>query len=65
MKIALWIIAICEVIRLIQNTLQLFMMSHSRNDIQMKRATDAFVESLKKTDTEYVEDILEGIKDLK
>lgn len=63
MKIALWVIAICEVIRLIQNTLQLFMMSHSRNDLQMQRATDAFVESLKKTDQQLVEDVLEELRE--
>lgn len=50
MEIAIWIIAICEVVRLIQNMAQLEMMVNSKQDKQIKRATDAFIASLKNTD---------------
>lgn len=47
MTIAIWIIAICELIRLIQNTM--VMMNKARNDDQLKRATDEFVKSLNRS----------------
>lgn len=56
MIVALWIIAICEVIRIAQNTLQL---------INIKRDTGArdnayaeFIRSLKQTDKEFVKRML-------
>ena len=59
MTVAIWIIAICEVVRLIQNTLQLIMMNKARNDDQLKRATDAFVKSLNMSDEEFVKGLCE------
>ncbi len=57
MKTALWIIAICEAIRAVQNLLQLWM---------LKRDTDArdnayaeFVKSLKQTEKEFVRRVLD------
>lgn len=57
MKTALWIIAICEAIRAVQNLLQLLM---------LKRDTDArdnayaeFVKSLKQTEKEFVRRVLD------
>lgn len=44
---ALWIIAICQLIRLIQNTIQLIALFTRSDEKQVKRATDAFIESLK------------------
>lgn len=65
MTIAIWIIAICEAIRLIQNTLQLLMMNFERKNPQMKRATDAFIKSLNKTDSEFMEQMLVQLKEKK
>lgn len=65
MIIAIWIIAICEVIRLIQNSLQLLMMNYERKNPQMKRATDEFIKSLNKTDKQFVEDFMEQLKEQK
>lgn len=65
MKIAIWIIAICEIIRLIQNSLQLLMMNFERKNSQMKRATDEFIKSLNKTDKQFVEDFMEQLKEKK
>ena len=62
MTLAIWIIAIVEIIRALQNALQLFLVIKSNSNNQMKRATDEFVKSLKKTDAEFVEDILEQLK---
>ena len=63
MNIAIWIIAICELIRLIQNSLQLLMMNYERKNPQMKRATDEFIKSLNKSDKEFVEDFLKELKE--
>ena len=57
MQIALIIIAICSVIRIIQNGIQLFMLlrdTSARDD-----AYTAFIESLKKDDRQIVEEFLE------
>ena len=57
MVVALWIIAICEIVRLIQNSLQLadiFMNAKARN-----KAYAEFIKSLKQSDKEYVKNILE------
>lgn len=56
MTIAIWIIAVCEVIRIAQNALQLYMLKHdtsARDD-----AYKAFVDSLKDDDKEFVEKLL-------
>ena len=57
MTIAIWIIAFCEVIRAIQNMIQLAMIKHdngSRDNVYKE-----FVKSLKKTDKEFVKRMLE------
>ena len=57
MTIALWIIAICEIIRLLQNTLQLTMLKHDTTG--RDNAYAEFVKSLKTTDAEFVKKMLE------
>lgn len=63
MIIAIWIIAICEVIRMLQNFIQIWQIKKANGMEQMNRATDAFVKSLNKTDAEFVEDFLEKFKE--
>lgn len=63
MEIAIWIIAICEIIRIIQNSLQLFKVYNNRNDKFMKTATDEFVKSMQKSDREFVAEILKKIEE--
>lgn len=55
--IAIWIIAICEVFRAVQNIIQLMMLWHDR--AAMDNAYSEFVKSLKYTDKEFVERLLE------
>lgn len=57
MKTALWIIAICEVIRAVQNLLQLWMLK--RDTGARENAYAEFVKSLKQTDKEFVRQMLE------
>lgn len=57
MIIAIWIIAICEVIRTIQNMMQLTMLK--RDTGARDNAYAEFVKSLNKTDREFVKDLLE------
>lgn len=57
MMIALWIIAICEVIRAAQNALQLFMIRHDSS--QRDNVYAEFVKSLKDTDRQFVRRMLE------
>ena len=57
MIVALWIIAVCEVIRAVQNMMQLAMV---RKDTGARdNAYEEFVKSLKQTDREFVKRILE------
>lgn len=57
MIVALWIIAVCEVIRAIQNMMQLAMV---RKDTGARdNAYEEFVKSLKQTDREFVKRMLE------
>lgn len=56
MKKAIWIIAICEVIRILQNTLQLHMLRHDTG--ARDNAYAEFVRSLKMSDREWVERML-------
>ena len=56
MIVALWIIAICELIRIIQNTAQLLTIYHERD--ARDNAYAEFVKSLKSTDKEFVEKML-------
>lgn len=57
MKTALWIIAICEAIRAVQNLLQLWMLK--RDTSARDNAYAEFVKSLKQTDKEFVRQMLE------
>ena len=57
MIIALWIIAVCEAIRVIQNGLQLRAIRHDTG--ARDNAYAEFVKSLKQSDREYVRRILE------
>lgn len=61
MEISIWIIAACEVIRMVQNTVQL------RSLLQDKDARDnayaEFVKSLKVTDREFVKRLLEEFEE--
>ena len=56
MTIALWIIAICEVIRCIQNMLQLGMYHHDKGN--RDNAYSTFIQSIKESDREYVKRML-------
>ena len=57
MIVALWIIALCEVIRAAQNMMQLAMV---RKDTGARdNAYEEFVKSLKQTDREFVKQMLE------
>ena len=58
MIVALWIIAVCEVIRAIQNMMQL-MMARQQSRLNV-RAIDEFIQSLKKSDREFVREMLEA-----
>lgn len=57
MTIALWIIAICEVIRAAQNSIQLWHVKKSEK--VSENAYQEFIKSLHKTDREFVKDMLE------
>ena len=56
MTIALWIIAICEVIRAAQNMVQLVHVKKSEK--VSANAYQEFIKSLHKTDREFVNDML-------
>ena len=56
MTIALWIIAVCEVIRAIQNMLQIAMMKHDTG--ARDNAYAEFVKSLKDDNSEFVRKML-------
>lgn len=57
MAIALWIIAVCEVIRAVQNMIQLRM--YKKDESGRENAYAEFVKSLKTTDREFVHRLLE------
>lgn len=57
MIIALWIIAVCEIIRVIQNHIQLSALRHDTS--ARDNAYAEFVKSLKQTDKEFVRQMLE------
>lgn len=57
MTIALWIIAVCELIRAAQNALQLFMIRHDSS--QRDNAYAEFIKSLKQDDRQFVRRMLE------
>ena len=54
---ALWIIAVCEVIRAIQNMIQIMTIRHDTG--ARDNAYAEFVKSLKQTDREFVRRMLE------
>lgn len=57
MTIALWIIAVCEVIRAAQNALQLILVRHDSS--QRDNAYAEFIKSLKDDDRRFVRNMLE------
>ena len=57
MQIALWIIAVCEIVRAIQNAIQLHMLSRDRG--ARENAYSEFVRSLKNSDREFVRELLD------
>ena len=57
MTIALWVIAICTVIRVVQNTIQL--KSIFKEKSQRMNAYKEFIDSLHYTDKEFVKRMLE------
>lgn len=57
MKTALWIIAICEVIRAVQNFVQIMTIRHDTKG--RDNAYSEFIKSLKATDREWVRRMLE------
>lgn len=57
MTIALWIIAVCEVVRAVQNALQLILVK--RDSSQRDNAYAEFIKSLKQDDRQFVRRMLE------
>ena len=57
--LAMWIISICEVIRIIQNQMQLKHVWH--NEKNQDNAYAEFIDSLHRTDKEFVKGVLEEI----
>ena len=57
MTVAVWIIAVCEVARMVQNAIQLRTLMSEEKD--RKWAYQEFVDSLKDTDREFVKKVLE------
>lgn len=60
MTVAIWIIAVCEIIRITQNSIQLLSLLGDAKD--RKWAYQEFVDSLKDTDREFVKKMLEEIE---
>jgi len=61
MTIAIWIIAVCEIIRAAQNMLQIAMLKHDTG--ARDNAYEEFVKSLKDTDKEFVRKMLEEFEE--
>ena len=61
MAVAIWIIAVCEIVRILQNTLQLKMMVQDTG--ARDNAYSEFVKSLKDTDKEFVKKILQEFEE--
>ena len=57
MTIAIWIIAACEIIRMLQNAIQIHMVR--RDTSARDNAYAEFIKSLKSTDKEFVRRLLE------
>lgn len=62
MEKILWIIAIVEVIRALQNSIQLFILATSNSKKNIDRATDAFINSLDTVDQKFVDKWLEDMR---
>ena len=62
MTVALWIIALFEVVRAIQNTIQINMLRGDKD--ARDNAYSEFVKSLKKSDREWVRDMLERFEEV-
>ena len=60
MTVAVWIIAICEVARMVQNAIQLRSLMSETNE--RKWAYQEFVDSLKDTDREFIKKMLDEIE---
>lgn len=61
MKTAIWIIAICEVIRAAQNMVQIMAIRHDTEG--RDNAYAEFIKSLKSTDKEFVRRMLEEFEE--
>ena len=61
MTIAIWIIAACEIIRMLQNAIQIHMVRHDTS--ARDNAYAEFVKSLKATDREFVRRMLEEFEE--
>lgn len=61
MEIAIWIIAACEVIRMVQNFVQIMTIKHDTS--ARDNAYAEFVKSLKESDREYVKRLLEEFEE--
>ena len=57
MIIAIWIIAVCEIIRAAQNMIQILTIRHDTKN--RDNAYSEFIKSLKQTDKEFVKRMLE------
>lgn len=61
MNTALWLIAICQAVRLVQNTIQLGMLIKEK-DVR-HNAYEEFVKSLREPEKEFVERLLREFED--
>ena len=61
MTIAIWIIAVCEIIRALQNFIQI--MAIRRDTSARDNAYAEFVKSLKQTDREFVQRVLKEFEE--
>jgi len=61
MTVAVWIIAVCEVIRATQNMVQIVTIMHDTKN--RDNAYSEFINSLKSTDREFVKRMLEEYND--
>lgn len=63
MNIAIWIIAIVEVVRMLQNCVQIMQIKKANDNPNFTRATDEFIKSLNKTDEKFISEMLEQLKE--
>jgi hypothetical protein len=57
MIVAIWIIAVCEVIRALQNIIPIVV--QVRNSKNQENAYSEFIKSLKKSDKEFMADMIQ------